>query len=101
MWSRSSDQYGGLFRITPGAAPAVKDRDPGQVIAVFSPKGGVGRTTVAVNLAVAAATDLGRKVVLVDASSGELCAGSTPAQPPCELSVPCTSTSGAPVPLCW
>ena len=40
----------------------------GQVVAVFSPKGGVGRTTVAVNLAVAAAQELGRKVVLVDAS---------------------------------
>jgi pilus assembly protein CpaE len=40
----------------------------GQVIAVFSPKGGVGRTTVAVNLAVAAATELGRKVVVVDGS---------------------------------
>jgi pilus assembly protein CpaE len=42
--------------------------DPGRIIAVFSPKGGVGRTTVAVNLAVAAATELGKKVVLVDAS---------------------------------
>ncbi|HET9613892.1 MAG TPA: response regulator [Candidatus Limnocylindrales bacterium] len=40
----------------------------GQVIAIFSPKGGVGRTTVAVNLAVAAATDLGRSVVVMDAS---------------------------------
>jgi len=38
----------------------------GQVIAVFSPKGGVGRTTVAVNLAVAAATELGKSVVLID-----------------------------------
>jgi pilus assembly protein CpaE len=37
-------------------------------VAVFSPKGGVGRTTVAVNLSVAAATELGRKVVLVDGS---------------------------------
>jgi pilus assembly protein CpaE len=40
----------------------------GQVIAIFSPKGGVGRTTLAVNLAVAAATDLGKSVVLVDGS---------------------------------
>ena len=42
--------------------------EPGQVVAVFSPKGGVGRTTVAVNMAVAAATELGKKVVLVDGS---------------------------------
>jgi len=40
----------------------------GQVIAIFSPKGGVGRTTVAVNLAVAAAAELGKTVVLVDGS---------------------------------
>ena len=42
--------------------------EPGVVVAVFSPKGGVGRTTVAVNLAVAAATELGKKVVIMDAS---------------------------------
>ena len=61
-----------LSRMAPVAAPAGRrpgqSREPGQVIAVFSPKGGVGRTTVAVNLAVAAATDLNQKVVLVDAS---------------------------------
>jgi pilus assembly protein CpaE len=49
----------------PGGDP---DREPGMLVAVFSPKGGVGRTTVAVNLAVAAATELGKKVVLVDGS---------------------------------
>jgi pilus assembly protein CpaE len=42
--------------------------EPGLVVAVFSPKGGVGRTTVAVNLAVAAATELGKSVVIMDAS---------------------------------
>ena len=42
--------------------------EPGLVVAVFSPKGGVGRTTVAVNLAVAAATELGKKVVVMDGS---------------------------------
>jgi pilus assembly protein CpaE len=43
------------------------DGEPGSVIAVFSPKGGVGRTTIAVNTAVAAAT-AGKRVALVDAS---------------------------------
>jgi pilus assembly protein CpaE len=59
-----------------GAAPARPapvssdddDREPGRVVAVFGPKGGVGRTTLAVNLAVAAATELGQRVCLVDAS---------------------------------
>jgi pilus assembly protein CpaE len=44
------------------------DREPGKIVSVFSPKGGVGRTTIAVNLAVAAAVELGKKVVLVDGS---------------------------------
>jgi pilus assembly protein CpaE len=44
------------------------DREPGRIVSVFSPKGGVGRTTIAVNLAVAAAVELGKKVVLVDGS---------------------------------
>jgi pilus assembly protein CpaE len=44
------------------------DGEPGVVVAVFSPKGGVGRTTVAVNLAVAAANDLGKKTVIMDGS---------------------------------
>ena len=53
-----------------GSAPAASDDGGqyGQIIAVFSPKGGVGRTTVAVNLAVAVATDLGKSVVLMDGS---------------------------------
>jgi len=54
-----------------GAAPVAGggggDHD-GMVIAVFSPKGGVGRTTIAVNMALAAATELGKSVVLMDGS---------------------------------
>jgi pilus assembly protein CpaE len=52
------------------AATVAKDanREPGQLVAVFSPKGGVGRTTIAVNFAVAAAADLGVRTVLVDGS---------------------------------
>jgi pilus assembly protein CpaE len=53
----------------PVAAPvAAPDVDPGQVIAVFGPKGGIGRTTIAVNLAVAAASELGQRTALVDGS---------------------------------
>jgi pilus assembly protein CpaE len=50
------------------AAALAGDGVGGQVVAVFSPKGGVGRTTVAVNLAVAAAKELGKRVVLMDGS---------------------------------
>jgi pilus assembly protein CpaE len=42
--------------------------EPGTVIAVFSPKGGVGRTTIAVNLAVAAHQEANQRVCLVDGS---------------------------------
>ena len=49
------------------AAGGGGDKD-GQIVAIFSPKGGVGRTTIAVNMAIAAATELGQTVVLVDAS---------------------------------
>ena len=75
VYSREQDK---LSRMA-AAAPAVTadsgspasgsvDDGEGRVIAVFSPKGGVGRTTIAVNLAVAAATELGRSVVLMDGS---------------------------------
>jgi pilus assembly protein CpaE len=50
----------------PSAPPP--EQGEGQLVAVFSPKGGVGRTTIAVNMAVAAASELGKKVTLVDGS---------------------------------
>lgn len=43
-------------------------RREGQIIAVFSPKGGVGCTTVATNLAVAIKQEAGMRVALVDGS---------------------------------
>jgi pilus assembly protein CpaE len=52
----------------PGDGHASGESDGGQVVAVFSPKGGVGRTTIAVNLAVAAASELGKRVVVMDGS---------------------------------
>ena len=42
--------------------------DAGKVVTFFSPKGGVGRTTLAVNFAVAAATELHKRVAVVDGS---------------------------------
>ena len=45
------------------SAPA---RRQGKIICVFSPKGGVGRTTVAVNLAIALRSLTGRRVALAD-----------------------------------
>ena len=68
VWSREKDKQS---RYAPVVAPAETSRngggDPASVVAVFSPKGGVGRTTIAVNLAVAAAQD-GKRVALVDSS---------------------------------
>ena len=70
VYSRERDKASRMLIANPipQASRGASDREPGQVVAVFSPKGGVGRTTVAVNLAVAAATELGRKVVIVDGS---------------------------------
>src|SRR5207253_600267 len=48
------------------AAPAA--RDTGKIITFFSPKGGVGRTTIATNLAVALHQTTQKTVVLVDGS---------------------------------
>jgi pilus assembly protein CpaE len=54
---------------TTSAAPQPSgDRPLGRIVAVFGPKGGVGRTTIAVNYAVAAATELKLRTVLVDGS---------------------------------
>jgi pilus assembly protein CpaE len=51
-----------------GAGTGGGDDKDGHIVAIFSPKGGVGRTTIAVNMAIAAATELGQSVVLVDGS---------------------------------
>jgi pilus assembly protein CpaE len=49
-----------------GSAPAA--RETGKIITFFSPKGGVGRTTIATNLAVALHQTTEKPVVLVDGS---------------------------------
>jgi pilus assembly protein CpaE len=71
VYSREREKAGRATAVAAAAAQGAKLHDPteeGQVVAVFSPKGGVGRTTIAVNLAVAAASELGKGVTLVDAS---------------------------------
>ena len=52
------------------AIPAGQSGDPEdhQVIAVFSPKGGAGRTTLAVNLALALKRETNQRVALIDAN---------------------------------
>jgi pilus assembly protein CpaE len=53
----------------PAAAPqAPGQTETGKIISFFSPKGGVGRTTIATNLAVALHQSTERPVVLVDGS---------------------------------
>src|SRR5215212_11171785 len=49
------------------AAVALTDRGPSRLLVVFAPKGGVGKTTIAFNLGVAAA-GLGAKTALIDGS---------------------------------
>ena len=56
-----------LGRMAASAPAAPVNGEPGRIVAVFSPKGGVGRTTIAVNLAIAA-VGTGGSVVLVDGS---------------------------------
>jgi len=66
LYSREKEKAG---RVVAAVVPhSAEPPELGTVVAVFSPKGGVGRTTIAVNLAVVAATELDKKVVLVDGS---------------------------------
>jgi pilus assembly protein CpaE len=48
------------------SAPPTSDVENHQVIAVFSPKGGAGRTTIATNLALALLRETNQRVALVD-----------------------------------
>jgi pilus assembly protein CpaE len=73
VYARERDKAGRMVLPAPATAAAASTNGrsharQGQVVAFFSPKGGVGRTTMAVNVAVAAVTELGKKVCLVDGS---------------------------------
>jgi pilus assembly protein CpaE len=71
VWSREKDKLSRFAPVvtspTTGGGISNGTDEPANVVAVFSPKGGVGRTTIAVNLAVAAAQS-GKRVGLIDAS---------------------------------
>jgi pilus assembly protein CpaE len=69
VWTRERDKQSRLVApVVAAPAATTESGEPGSVVAVFSPKGGVGRTTIAVNLAVAAASLGGKRVALMDAS---------------------------------
>jgi pilus assembly protein CpaE len=64
VYAREREKIG---RMAVAAPVLAANGEPGRIVAVFSPKGGVGRTTLAVNLAIGAAGQAG-SVVLVDGS---------------------------------
>lgn len=66
--AREREKYGRMTAPATETRRPSGEREPGRVVALFSPKGGVGRTTIAVNMAVAAASEPGAEVVLVDGS---------------------------------
>ena len=67
VWSREKEKLSRYAPVAPSQQTSNESGEPASVAAVFSPKGGVGRTTIAVNLAVAA-DQMGKRVALVDAS---------------------------------
>ena len=67
--AQSVGRVGDLLAGTVTRTPAVADRPgaPGRLVVVFSTKGGVGKSTVAINVAVAMARRSPERVALVDA----------------------------------
>ena len=66
---REKQKRGRMIVPAQGAAPSADaGKKKGKVVTLFAPKGGVGRTTLAVNLAVAMAGEQRQTVTLVDGS---------------------------------
>ncbi|ABK04311.1 Flp pilus assembly protein ATPase CpaE-like protein [Arthrobacter sp. FB24] len=64
LLERASQQFAGRYRVQ--AAAPMTDTNKGLVIGVFSPKGGVGKTTIATNIAVGLGKIAPMSVVIVD-----------------------------------
>jgi pilus assembly protein CpaE len=64
LLERACQVFASRFRLEPGAAS--QPREQGLVIGVFSPKGGVGKTTIATNVAVGLGKIAPMNVVIVD-----------------------------------
>src|ERR1700741_698952 len=68
VWTREKEKQSRFAPVVAASdTPRNGSGEPASVVAVFSPKGGVGRTTISVNLAVAAA-QTGKSAALFDAS---------------------------------
>jgi pilus assembly protein CpaE len=66
---REKQKRGRMMVPAPGSSSSGDpDRKDGKIVTLFAPKGGVGRTTLAVNLAVAMAGEQRQTVTLVDGS---------------------------------
>ena len=66
--AREKQKRGRMVVPSQGAAQAEDSKKKGKIVTLFAPKGGVGRTTLAVNLAVAMAGEQRQSVTLVDGS---------------------------------
>jgi pilus assembly protein CpaE len=68
VYIREKARRGRMIMPVPGAPGPDSRTKKGQIVTLFAPKGGVGRTTLAVNLAVAMAGEQRQTVTLVDGS---------------------------------
>jgi pilus assembly protein CpaE len=62
----TDDSTGGVIATESGPAMETADSRRGQIVIVFNPKGGVGKTTIAVNAAAMLQIRKGQRVLLVD-----------------------------------